>query len=357
MVAAELTDLWQQHAEQIGEPTSSATSTGGVLSQRFAEGVMYADEQGRSGYLTGALRVAYDAAGGPAKLGIPLEVATCPEKSACFQHLGKGLALWTKAGGARVVPAAETLRLTGAPNFRDFAGEGDGLALPGGGHLRRGVVFRSGRLNELDASDRLALRALGVTVLLDLRTTSTAAKVPDPKIPGIRYRLVNLFGVNTTPSRPAHTVAGAAEQMRDMNRDFVTSRLQRTRLRTLLELVATSDGPVLIHCTEGKDRTGWASAMLQFIAGADEAEITSEYLKSNEYRRSQIESNYQRTLKAKGKRAASIDRRFATLEAGYLKAGIAEAERRYGSVSRYLTQGVGVSAETITKLRQKLQAG
>ncbi len=39
-----------------------------------------------------------------------------------------------------------------------------------------------------------------------------------------------------------------------------------------------SDGPVLIHCVEGKDRTGFACTLLLALAGATSAEIETDYM-------------------------------------------------------------------------------
>ena len=50
--------------------------------------------------------------------------------------------------------------------------------------------------------------------------------------------------------------------MRAMNRAFVTDSAQRKRIAQVLRAISKADGPVLIHCTAGKDRTGWVSAML-----------------------------------------------------------------------------------------------
>ncbi|MBQ9419006.1 MAG: tyrosine-protein phosphatase, partial [Synergistaceae bacterium] len=39
-----------------------------------------------------------------------------------------------------------------------------------------------------------------------------------------------------------------------------------------------SDGALLIHCTEGKDRTGFVLAMLEALCGADYDEMKSDYM-------------------------------------------------------------------------------
>lgn len=51
--------------------------------------------------------------------------------------------------------------------------------------------------------------------------------------------------------------------------------------KTLAEAVyamAVHEGPALVHCVEGKDRTGFACALLLALAGASAEEITDDYM-------------------------------------------------------------------------------
>ena len=63
----------------------------------------------------------------------------------------------------------------------------------------------------------------------------------------------------------------------------------------LLDL-AHSDGPVLYHCSGGKDRTGWTSFLLQTIAGVDMATRVQDYMATNLYTSAQIAVEYQEPL-------------------------------------------------------------
>jgi protein-tyrosine phosphatase len=354
-VDARLQSLWSEHAEKIGRPAEPAVESDGVVRQQFHDGVMYADAQGHAGYVTGGIRVAYDSSADAGDVGTPLGVQVCVAKgTACYQAFTAGTILWSGDDGAQVVPAAKTLRLKVAANFRDVAGEGAGLPVAGGRTMKRGVVYRSDRLTGAETIDRLALRSLGLTDIYDLRTTETARRSPDPSIKGATYHLVNLFGTTRTPDDHPGTVAQVESSMKRMNERFVTDPVQRARLRNVLEAVAGSEGPVLIHCTEGKDRTGWTSAMLQLIAGADERAVLEQYLASNEYRKAVVAVEVEKVGARQGSAAARLYRAQRVLDASYLEAGLAAARARYGSVARYLRAGVGLSEETLRQLRERL---
>lgn len=254
-----------------------------------------------------------------------------------------------------VVEVPATVRLDGAANFRDLAG--DGTQLGAGAHLARGVVYRSGKLSELTAADLTALRGLGLSEILDLRTPDVAARAPDPKLPGVRVHLMNLYGTARSVAMPQTSVAAVRSRLRELNRAFVTDPDQRHRLRNVLERIASASGPVVIHCTDGKDRTGWVSAMLQYVAGADDATVLASYLESNTYRAAQIRQEYAARKAAKGAVAAELYRAQALVRADYLGAGLAAARSRYGSVDAYLRDGVGLSQATVDALRAKLVVG
>jgi protein-tyrosine phosphatase len=355
-VAPSLRGFWSRHEARIGAPAAAATTRDGYVSQDFADGTIYADADGHVGYATGGIRTAYRALGASPEVGVPLGLPTCGKGAReCVQHMSNGMLLWSKQDGMRVVPADRTIRLTGAPNFRDVAGEADGLPLADGSHLTRGVVYRADALTDLTGADVLALTALGVTAIYDLRTPRAASRSPDPSIPGAKHRLMNLFGRANSPFSAPTTLAGVAQRGRDTNRLFVTDRGMRGQLRTLLEAVADSKGAVLIHCTEGKDRTGWASAMLQFIAGAGDDEVLAEYLKSNVYRKKAVAAAAAKVRRSKGAAAAEVYIGAHRVDASYLKAGLAEARARYGSIHAYLTKGVGLSDKTMDALRAKLR--
>ncbi|MGB7963684.1 MAG: tyrosine-protein phosphatase [Propionicimonas sp.] len=258
------------------------------------------------------------------------------------------------AGSSSVLP---TVKLTSVVNFRDVAGEGNGLPLAGGEHMARGVVYRSARLAKLSSSESKQLTSLGITAVFDLRSPSVAKRIPDPEIEGATYHLVNLFAGDAVPSGEKTSVAVAMEHMQAVYRQFVASEPQRDRLAKLLEDIAAADGPVLVHCTAGKDRTGWVSAMLQYIAGASDENVMAEFLASNDYRADLVQKSYAKTKVEQGTEKADIARVGKEVDASYLQAGLDEVAKRYGDLDGYLRDGLGLTDTTISQLESKLRVG
>lgn len=239
-------------------------------------------------------------------------------------------------------------------NFRDVAGSDAGLPLAGDGRMARGVVYRSGKLKGMSAADKRELIEAGLTDIFDLRTDEVAKRTPDPAIGDAAYHLVNIYAAYSYSDPFAADAEQAMEQREELNRAFVSDAKQRKRIGGLLEDIAEAKGAVIIHCSEGKDRTGWVSAVLQLIAGVDEATIMDEYLLSNELRAKLVDADVAKVRKAKGRNAAEIRRARLTVHERYLLAGLDELTTRYGDLEGYLTDGLGLSRPTIDALREKL---
>lgn len=235
-------------------------------------------------------------------------------------------------GSAEAAPV-DAPRLASVDNFRDVAGVGEGYALPDGRHLRKGVLYRSNAVHP-DAADLATLTGLGLTAVYDLRTPDAVAEEPDLLPGGVRYTNIDIFGrdLESEGARSIRSAADARAFMESMNRGFVVNDHERSALARVFTALANTDGPQLFHCNSGKDRTGWVAAVLQGIAGTDRETILGDYLLTNEY-------------------APMMG-----VERSYLEAGLAALDAEYGDMNGYLTDGLGLSPDTVATLRAKLTA-
>ena len=93
-----------------------------------------------------------------------------------------------------------------------------------------------------------------------------------------------------------------------------------------------------------QDRTGWTAAVLQSIAGVDDATIMANYLATNDYTADRIAA----TLAALPPNLAAIYGPMIGVDASYLQAGLDEVKARYGTMDNYLKQGLGLSQKRST---------
>lgn len=100
-----------------------------------------------------------------------------------------------------------------------------------------------------------------------------------------------------TPEEAEQMMAGAYESM-------VTDACARKAIAETLTRIAGADGAVVVHCTAGKDRTGWVSALLLHVAGVDDVYIDQNYLLTIQCSRASIQSTLA-GIRAKGADAAA----------------------------------------------------
>src|SRR5262249_34449982 len=118
--------------------------------------------------------------------------------------------------------------------------------------------------------------------------------------------------------------------------------------------LAHAPGSALYHCSAGKDRTGWTSALLQSIAGVPAQTIMTDYLATDLYEAGQINRELAAIAAAEGSAAAAIAAQSMTSQPAYLQAALDQAIASYGSINAYLMQGLGLSQADIYVLRAKM---
>jgi protein tyrosine/serine phosphatase len=256
------------------------------------------------------------------------------------------------AQAADAVPL-NTPRLKSIDNFRDVAGLTTAYTTAHDGTMRGGVFYRSNALTP-STGDLATLNSLGIKAIYDLRTPSEIAATPDTLLTGATYSNIDIIGATASGSNVTNisfsSAAEAVAMMEQTNRAFVSDPGMRGQLSQLFNELAAVDGAALFHCTAGKDRTGWTAAVLQSIAGVDNATIMSNYLATNDYTAERMKA----TLAALPPSLAAIYTPLLGVEASYLQAGLDQVTAQYGSMDNYLKQGLGLSQETIYVLRGKM---
>jgi protein-tyrosine phosphatase len=251
--------------------------------------------------------------------------------------------------GESLVLTVRDLGLASDPNLRDIGG----YRTTDGQWVRMGVVYRSQALS-LSPADLAVVNTLGLTADYDLRTTAEIAEAPDVVPVGATYTNLNVMA--DISLEPMLTSAAAAESyMEEIEQQFVTNPTAEAAFGTLLTDIADSNGAVLYHCTAGKDRTGWATAVLLTLLGVPQATVMQDYLLSNTY---YFDSPaVQAELNAMPAAEAAVYAPLLEVQASYLQAGFAQVTASYGSMYGYAVHGLGLSPQTIAKLRHKLLVG
>ncbi|WP_430334734.1 tyrosine-protein phosphatase [Rhodococcus sp. ACT016] len=253
-----------------------------------------------------------------------------------------------------------TPRLATITNFRDVAGsEGGGYEGLASRHLKRGVIYRSNALSSASDEDLATLSSLNITHIYDLRGPTEIANPlvggPDKLPAGADYKNFPIeFGDLVTLAQTIQSPEQGQQFMVDANRSFVSDATKRAGFKQLLTEIANSDGPVVFHCSAGKDRTGWIAALLLTIAGVPEQTVFDDYLLSNEYLADTNAATLAQIRGALGDQVALNLEPVLNVDKSYLQAAFDQMRADYGGPIAYLADGIGLEQMTIAKLARKL---
>jgi protein-tyrosine phosphatase len=248
------------------------------------------------------------------------------------------------------IVTVDQFHLSGAWNFRDLGG----LRTDDGRSVKPGIVFRSSELCALDLSGQRVLLELGVTDVVDLRGSNEVAYNGPDALPDCV----------TLHSMPVHDrgneVSAPHEQPRKLTPEIAEAALEHAYTRfPLLEggqialahairLVADSRGAVLIHCAAGKDRAGWITAAVLRAAGVSDADILSDYLRSN----AGI-APLRAIVVARNGDLTQVSDKVLGVDEDFIRAAWNIVDVEYGGFDNYLDK-IGIDAEVLARLRARL---
>lgn len=156
--------------------------------------------------------------------------------------------------------AVTRLDVPGTYNFREVAP----------GVLASGRLYRADALHRLDREGRRRVAELGIRTVIDLRSAF------DRRVGG-RDRLRGTGAVRVSvPIDGAPRRADLATITLGEVYQTILSRHQQT-LGQVIREIAAADGPVLVHCTAGKDRTGLVVALALSALEVDRDIILVDY--------------------------------------------------------------------------------
>lgn len=240
-------------------------------------------------------------------------------------------------------PYSRSLNLAGASNFRDLGG----YAGEGGQPVRWRRLFRSDHLAALTAHDTMALADIGLTRALDFRGDAERA-AQAYELPNVRYHALS---IEPTVVQRAKEMALAGEQMtapvavrlmQDTYRAFVANNARQ--YAQLFEHLLENDAPLVFHCTAGKDRTGFAAALILMALGVSRPAVMQDYLLTN--------GLYRRPQSLVSTAPEEVLNVIWQVQENFLDAALDAVDADFGGFERYLAQQLRVGDSERQRLRQ-----
>ncbi len=205
--------------------------------------------------------------------------------------------------------------------------------------MRWRQIFRSNHLGHLTDDDIAVMRGLGVRSAFDFRgkeeRTAALCGIPDIAVHSLPVEptvvaALRAIAAAGTPLSTDHAV----DVMRNSYRSYVQNNTPR--FRTLFAHLLEDRAPLVIHCTAGKDRTGFACALILHTLGVADDVISEDYLLTNRY--------YRRDPASSSDLPDDVKQVLGSVQGSFLAAAFEAIDADYGDLETYLRDGLGLGA-------------
>jgi protein tyrosine/serine phosphatase len=252
------------------------------------------------------------------------------------------------------------LDLEGVVNFRDY---GD-YATAAGARIHPGRLYRSAHHGRATDADLEAIAGLGIAVVVDLRRPNERKREPSRRHAGFAGQVIETH-VGDAEDDPWWDFVRSSDLSEEAFRDYLMGYYRAAPFDPrLLDLysryfaaLAEADGPVLIHCAAGKDRTGILAALTHHLIGVHPDDIVADYLLTNEAIafEQRMPLMMQAIAEGAGREPTPAAVRVAMgVDEAFLEAALAAIKTSHGAIDDYLQTALGVDPALRAKVEARL---
>lgn len=248
------------------------------------------------------------------------------------------------------------LMLAGACNCRDFGGY-----MVADGPIISGRLVRGAQLSTLTTEGVRTLESLPLGQIIDLRGEQERLRQPNrvlgapTVIIDILHEVVGRFNASPIDMVARATPQEAAALLPDIYRAFVTEESCRRTWRQFIDTLLTAPpGAIYFHCTAGKDRTGFAAALILLLLGASNELIMADYLYSNTARREENQRLLTELCHVMPDKDPALVQMLLEVKADYLLASFASMTALFGGADGFISKGLGVTSAERERIATRL---
>lgn len=250
-------------------------------------------------------------------------------------------------------------------NFRDIGG----LPLENGKIMKSGLFYRSESLHFYSKAELDKIKSLGIKSVLDLRTPGEVSDNKYDGFKGSNIKVLNIpinpFPDKKMPRKRDFLSPAFLNKFKDIDLvSMMTGNYHRIafdcnkEIKQILSFLSDEENlPAIIHCSAGKDRTGFISYLLQSLAGVEAKAIHEDYLLTNDYMFNGKDVKKQELIfkiLTLGKFNLDVFRPYQEAKPEYLTSVSEEINKKHNSVEEYLTDYCLIEQEVVKRLKGML---
>lgn len=249
------------------------------------------------------------------------------------------------------------IELDGTNNTRDLGG----YDTQDGKTIKNGILYRSDKLSNLTFRDCEKLSNLGIKRIIDFRSEVEKLKEPNVIPDGIEYIEMPIEADKKINQEINDILEGKIDKdirefLIEANRDFILE--YKDIFSNFIKILAKNPKPTLFHCTAGKDRTGFATFLIYTILGVDRETIIVDYLKTNYFIRDTLDEQIENVAKIMNINEEDSEKIMPLLrvDIDYIESAINTADKKYGSIHNFISNGLKISFEERDQLKELLNS-
>lgn len=241
-------------------------------------------------------------------------------------------------------------------NFRDLGG----IKNKSGKKVKPRKLLRSGHLVNLDqVTQDLLVDTFNLTRIIDFRRDFEISESPDTPIEDVEYINLDLLGkMNAKSSSLADfaqlkSITAVDQHMLGVYEDLILNPGAQEGFTEFMDyILANKTGATIFHCFAGKDRTGYASALLLLLLDVEKEEIYKDFLITNTERK-QANDELIQQFREQGFDEEQLESLATALyvKADYLDHAFKLIEKNFGTAEQYAAECLNIDQEKLNELR------
>lgn len=257
------------------------------------------------------------------------------------------------------------IKLKSVDNVRDLGG----YKTTDGRTVKSGLLIRSASLHTLSDEDaQLLAEKYHLRAVVDFRSTKVALREPDKPVGNAKEYIIPLYDPENSqlyrmpqPTEGRDHLDCRVELIQmgvpivKLYYELLDFEMSRQGIYKFFKIMLANEaGAVLWHCAQGKDRTGFAAALILGALGVDRETIMYDYMLSQPYYQAEYDRVYS-TLRSRGvseelSHEAAV---YSSVDEKVFAATLDKLYDEYGGPVKYLIEEVGLQVEEIELFRGK----